>query len=127
MARYETKFKLEVVRAYDRGLGSRVIARKYDVGRTTLRCWVQLYRQHGIAGLRKKYSHYSVEFKKSVLQRMWRDELSYSEVATLFDIRHQGAIGQWERQYWAAAGFTGPDPIAKRSKADDSEQAPEAG
>ena len=63
-----------------------------------VRRWVQRYLQHGIAGLRKKHSRYSVEFRISVLQRMWRDQMSYRQVSALFDLRNPSAVSDWERQ-----------------------------
>ncbi|KXU85778.1 hypothetical protein CI15_19440 [Paraburkholderia monticola] len=49
--------------------------------------------------MRKKFSHYSAEFKLSVLQRMWSEQLSYTQTATLYDIRGDRSIVNWERQY----------------------------
>ncbi|WP_148253403.1 helix-turn-helix domain-containing protein [Aidingimonas lacisalsi] len=57
------------------------------------------YRQHGVEGLRKKYRHQSAAFQLLVLERMRREGLSYRQTAALFDIREDGAIGRWERQY----------------------------
>lgn len=64
-----------------------------------VRRWVASYREHGEQGLRKKHSHYDARFKLSVLQRMWRDELSYAQVAALFGIRNERSIPIWERLY----------------------------
>ena len=63
---------------------------------------MQSYAQHGIQGLRKKFSHYSAKFKLFVLETMWRDELSSRQVAIVFDVRGgHGAVAIWERQYHA--------------------------
>lgn len=73
---------------------------KHGVGKSKIRSWVDLYRRHGAAGLRKKFSHYSARFKLLVLKRMWRQELSYSQVVALFDLRGgTGVVSSWERQY----------------------------
>ena len=102
MARHETSFKLKVVKDYQRGgKGYQTLARQNGLDHGTVRRWVQRYQQHGIAGLRKKYSHYSIGFKRSVLQRMWRDQLSYRQASVLFDLRDPGAVSRWERQYHA--------------------------
>ena len=101
MARYDEKFKKAVVKAYLSGpSGYRVLEGRYGVDQSTIRRWVDVYRRHGDAGLHKKFSHYSARFKLSVLKRMWRQELSYSQVVVLFDLRGgTGVVSNWERQY----------------------------
>lgn len=101
MARYDERFKRTLVHEYLSGpRGFRALAVKYGVDQATIRSWVDSYRQHGNAGLRKKFSHYSMQFKLSVLQQMWREELSYRRVVTLFDLRGgTGVVAAWERQY----------------------------
>ena len=101
MARHDEKFKKAVVKAYLSGpSGYRVLEGRYGVDQSTIRRWVDVYRRHGDAGLHKKFSHYSARFKLSVLKRMWRQELSYSQVVVLFDLRGgTGVVSNWERQY----------------------------
>jgi transposase len=43
---------------------------------------------------------------------MWDDELSYGQVAALFNIRDAGCIGHWERCYHSG----GPDALAPRKR-----------
>lgn len=101
MAKYDEEFKHEVVQCYLSGsAGSKSIALRYGLDHSTVRHWVASYRQHGLAGLRKKHSCYSAQFKHEVLQRMWREELSYRQVVALFDLRGgPGVVSAWERQY----------------------------
>lgn len=101
MAKYDEEFKRTVVKEYLSGpLGYKALQARHGVGRATIKSWVDVYRQHGDAGLRKKFSHYSARFKLSVLKRMWRQELSYRQVATLFDLRGgAGVVSNWERRY----------------------------
>lgn len=101
MARYDEKFKQRVVMEYLSGSsGYRSLEGRHGVGQSTIRRWVDVYRRHGDAGLRKKFSHYSARFKLSVLKRMWLQELSYSQVVALFDLRGgTGVVSSWERQY----------------------------
>jgi transposase len=61
--------------------------------------WVLAYRHHGEAGLGRKSSQYSAGFKLSVLQHMWDNQLSITQTAARFDIRHHAMIGIWERAY----------------------------
>ncbi|WP_439672815.1 helix-turn-helix domain-containing protein [Cupriavidus necator] len=77
-----------------------------------LRRWVNALQRHGDSGLRKKHEAYSAEFKLKVLQRMWRDELSYQQVSALFDLREAGGVSRWERQYHEG-GFEALEPRRK--------------
>lgn len=101
MARHSESFKLEVVRQYlSARIGARSLASQHGLDHGTVRRWVEAYRQHGEQGLRKKFSHYSVQFKLSVLCRMWREELSCRQAAALFDVRGgHNVVVTWERQY----------------------------
>jgi transposase len=77
-----------------------------------VRKWVSLHRQQGAAGLAKKFSHYDAEFRLSVLQHMWDGDLSYGQVAAVFNIRSSGCISQWERCYHSG----GIDALIPRSR-----------
>jgi transposase len=100
MTKYDGRFRHQVVQEYlAGGIGARALAQRYGVGATMIRRWVASYRAHGEAGLSKKFSHYDERFRLSVLQRMWRDELSYGQAAALFGIRNERSIPLWERLY----------------------------
>jgi transposase len=100
MTRHSTQFRLEVVRQYLSGaIGYKTLASQHGLGYSMVRRWVESYRKRGRQGLSRKFSHYSAEFKLSVLKRMWREKLSYVQTAIIFDIRSESSIGRWERQY----------------------------
>jgi len=101
MARYARSFKIEVARAYlSTGIGARSLAKRYGLDHGTVRFWAEQYRIHGEAGLSKKSARYSADFKMSVLNHMWKEELSCRQVAALFDLRGgHGVVTRWERQY----------------------------
>jgi transposase len=101
VSKYDEQFKRTVVNAYlSGGPGFKALAAKFDVDHATIRKWVHGYRMHGDAALRKKSAHYSAQFKLSVLQQMWKEELSHRQALVLFDIRGGVAvINEWERQY----------------------------
>ena len=113
MARYDESFKLRVVQQCLReDVSQRDVARQHGLDKSTVHQWLETYRQHGMSGLRKKYSHRSAAFKREVLERMWRDGLSQRQTAALFDIRERSAIGRWERQYHSG-GLTALEPKRK--------------
>jgi transposase len=100
MAKYDQATRRKIVDEYLSGSGGfRELARRYDIGRSTLRRWVSGYRIHGDSGLRKKSSRYDADFKLHVLQYMRSNELSGQQVSVLFDLRDAGAIGKWQRLY----------------------------
>jgi transposase len=100
MTKYDESFKRRVVKEYLGGEGGfRLLGRKYGVGHSMLRRWVSAYRAHGETGLRKKHEAYSAEFKMSVLQHMWRHDLSYQRTCAVFDLREANSVSRWERQY----------------------------
>ena len=72
MGKYGEGFKLSVVKEYLEGRdGYREISRLRGVGHGDLRKWVAAYKAHGIDGLKKKFSHYTAEYKLLVLKHMW--------------------------------------------------------
>lgn len=100
MSKYDEQFKLTIVRQYLSGtVGFKQIADEHGLPYSSVRMWVELYRAHGTDGLAKKFSHYNVEFRLSVLRHMWDAQLSYRQVAAAFNIRNAGCISHWERCY----------------------------
>lgn len=102
MTKYSEQFKLAVVQDYlaDSSDGYRGIAKRHGVStHAMVERWVMAYRAHGNAGLGKKFSRYSAEFKLSVLRHMWDNQLSMIQTAAKFDIRHHAMVGIWERAY----------------------------
>lgn len=68
MRKYQTEFKLEVVKSFLAGEGgAKLLARQWSVPEDKIRRWVNHFRSHGIDGLRPKRSSYSEQFKLQVL------------------------------------------------------------
>lgn len=100
MSKYSEQFKLAVVQQYLSGtLGYKQVGEEHHLDHSTVRRWVKLHEAHGMDGLTKKFSHYSAEFKLSVLQRMWDGDLSFRQAAAVFNIRNASDIGHWENCY----------------------------
>lgn len=114
MSKYDEQFKLSVVQSYEPGRqGFKSVAQRYDLDYATVRRWVAAYQQHGVSGLRKKFSHYSAEFKLSVLRRMQHEELSARQALALFNIRGgTGVIADWQRRYHEQ-GLAGLQPNSR--------------
>jgi transposase len=113
MTKHTEQFKLEVVQQYALGtLGYKSLAKLHGLNFARVRLWVSLYQHHGAAGLAKKFSHYDAEFRLSVLQHMWDKDLSYGQVAAVFNIHSPGSISLWERCYHSG----GTDALIPRSR-----------
>jgi transposase len=112
MSRHSGSFKRSVVDSYLSGDESYAsAASKRGVDAATVRKWVALYQAHGDGGLSSKYGRYDAAFKLSVLERMWKEGLSYRQTAALFDIRNAGCLTDWEKRYHAGGiEALGPRP-----------------
>ena len=98
MQKYETAFKLKVVKSFLAGDGgSKLLARRWSVPEEKIRTWVSHYRHHGIAGLEPKRGAYTGQFKLGVLLHQDREELSSREVAAIYDIRNPNQVVVWRR------------------------------
>ena len=126
MTKYSEQFKLAVVQDYlsDSSDGYRAIARRHGLtSHAMVERWVAAYQLHGDAGLGKKSSTYTAEYKLSVLRHMWDNHLSINQTAAEFDIRSYAMVSMWERAYRAggvealASRPRGrPKPMTARSK-----------
>lgn len=107
MTKYDEQFKLSVVQQYLSGMGGyKFLAKQHGLDHEALRRWVLAFGAHGVEGLKKKFSHYSAEFKLSVLRHMWDNALALGQTAALFNIRSPGSLIAWEREY-RRAGLAG--------------------
>ena len=106
MSKYSKQFKRTVIIAFlDRGIGFRHIADQFQVDPTLLRRWVAAYQLHGEASLKRRMGiAHAPEFKLSVLQRMWHDQLSFRQTAALFNLGNSTQVGIWEKHYYSG-GF----------------------
>ena len=100
MTKYDERFKLSVVQQYMDGVGGyTALARQHGLAHSMVERWVQRFRVHGADAFKKKFTHYSAEFKLLVLRHMWENELSYGQTAVQFNIRNPGILSVWERGY----------------------------
>lgn len=100
MKKYTEQFKIGLVEQYLTGeAGFTAVARQHCVPRSLLQRWVAFFRHHGAAGLRAKSVVYDSEFKLSVLRHMWENDISFTQVSAMFDIRDQSAVRKWQRSY----------------------------
>lgn len=100
MAKYSTKFKLDVVKHHlSKGHGSRKTGHFFDIDESIVRKWVDTYKCHGLQGLKKSYSQYTSEFKLSVLKAISSGDFSVRHACAHFNIPAQSTIQAWQRLY----------------------------
>jgi len=113
MAKYTSRFKLKIVRQFLAGpLGGRLLARQHGLPYSMVYRWVARFRAHGPAGLAASHGCYDAAFRLRVVRRIKRDDLSYTEAATLFGVGNPSTIARWEQRYHA-----GGLPALRRSQA----------
>ena len=96
MKKYQTEFKLEMVKRFLAGEGgAKLLSRQWSVPEEKIRTWVSHYRLHGMDGLRPKRSAYSEEFKLQVLSHQDREQLSSRQVAAVYNIRNPNQVVVW--------------------------------
>lgn len=102
MAKYDDYFKLRVVMDYLSGKGGmKFIARKFGIpSSTTVKKWVNAYQFIGKEGLKRrfKHSHYSVQFKRDVIEYMVRTGESAQSTANKFGINEPPLVLKWKKQ-----------------------------
>lgn len=101
--KHTKSFKINTVRKYLNGhLSSAEFSKRYSLNDATLRRWAERYKQHGKSAFDvelKVSTRYDVGFKRSVLQKMEDDGLSYSATAALFNLSNQCVVARWKRLY----------------------------
>lgn len=100
MRRFDLTFKRKVVRDYLSGKGGyKILAAKYDIANSLVRSWVAAFQHHGSAGLVRQRGRYTREFKLEVLYRRATEDLSYRELAAIYNIGNPHSITMWQQQH----------------------------
>lgn len=100
MIKYTLQFKMLVVNDYLAGsAGFKTVAKRHGIAAPIARRWVEWFRLHGTGGLSRKATRYTADFKRSVLQHMWDNSLSQTQVAAIFNVGNPNSIGIWESRY----------------------------
>jgi transposase len=102
MSKYDARFKLKIVRQFLAGpLGGRLLARQHGLPYSMICRWVTRFRLHGAAGLGAAKGRYDRAFRRTVVRRMHRDDLSYSQAAALFGVGNASTVASWDQRYHA--------------------------
>ena len=100
MAKYTTEFKLEIIkRIMNDGLSIREAAKERHVSKCEVQKWLAAYNTHGMAGIVRKHNSYTGEFKQQVVEDMRKNNLSFFETATKYNLGNHDIVAKWERTY----------------------------
>ena len=100
--KYSYEEKLEIVlEVLEKHHSIHSVSKKTGIAKKTIRHWLAFYQKYGIEGLLTKEvnTHYSKEFKLSVLKYMHENHLSFLETAVKFGISNDSTIYKWYRIY----------------------------
>jgi len=99
MTKFSKDFRVKLVTEIDQGESLNSVARKYGIGRTTLKQWYANYSHGGVKQLISVKKRYTKEFKIYAVEYRWQHGLSYKLAAAELDIPNQGLLYQWEKRY----------------------------
>lgn len=87
--------KLKVVELYNKGYGSTIISKEFQISKTVVKSWLSIYRSKGLMGLEKQSKKIlSIEFKKLVVCDVLNNCLSFPAAALKYGISQSTAY-QW--------------------------------
>lgn len=111
--KHDNLFKVAAVRRYLRGgIVYRDLANELGISKSALQRWVAWFHKHGSFIERKRARAYSPEFKLSVLQHMWENQISHTQTCLHFEIPDHTSVGNWARLY-ATGGVNALMPSKK--------------
>ena len=103
MSKYNTEFKLKVVKEYLEGnISYKESAKKYSIpDKHTVRTWVNAYESQGYEGLKvsRKNNSYSLDLKLNVVDLYLTGEMSYQSLANEFKINNPSLIARWVKEF----------------------------
>lgn len=113
MGKYSKEFKSTAIKTVlDGGGGLRYVSAHFQMDTALLRRWVEAYKLHGEASFKARTTAHSPEFKLCVLERMWREQLSFRQTAAIFNLGNSSQIGTWQKRYYSG-GFEALRPGSK--------------
>jgi len=112
MTKIRKEERLEAVKAIEAGKSITKVAEGYQISRTAMRYYYDLYRWHGPTGLTCDRRKWSKEEKSQALEYMRTHHLSYRETSIQLGLRGSATIREWERRTLE----NGKDGLEKKSR-----------
>ena len=103
MSKYNTEFKMKVVKEYLEGnVSYKDLAKKYSIpDKSNIRRWVNVYESQDYDGLKvsRKNSSYSLDLKLNVVDLYLTGEMSYQSLANELKINNPPMIARWVKEF----------------------------
>ena len=103
MAKYSTEFKMKVVKEYLESKNSyKSLSEKYKLSHQEIaKRWVNAYKSQSYEGLKvkRKKTHYTLEFKLKVVNLYLTGEMSYQSIANELKINNPSIIARWVSEF----------------------------
>ena len=103
MAKYNTEFKMKVVKEYlETNISYKSLSGKYCVpSEIVVKKWVNAYKSQGYEGLKVKRENtqYTLEFKLNVVNLYLTGEMSYQSLANELKISNPSMIARWVKEF----------------------------
>ncbi|MDU5925101.1 MAG: transposase [Finegoldia magna] len=103
MTKYNTEFKMKVVKEYLEGnVSYKNLAKKYSIpDKSNIRRWVNAYESQGYDGLKvsRTNNNYSFDFKLNVVNLYLTGEMSYQSLANELKINNPSIIAIWVKEF----------------------------
>ena len=93
--KFSFEIKLEAVKSYLSGCSEIHVTNTYGVNRTDLFIWVERYRQHGVAGLKRQpYFKATKELRLQIVSEHLIESVSLTELSAKYLIGHT-TVSRW--------------------------------
>jgi len=100
MTKISKEERLVAVKAIEEGKSVTKVAAQYQISRTAMGYYYNLYQKHGPEGLLRRTGNLSEEEKRKILEYMHQNHLSYRETSIQFGLSGGSAsLKNWERTY----------------------------
>lgn len=107
---FTVEFREQVVKEYlDENYSISSLAEKYNLGITTIREWINKYREHGILAFAEKRT-YSEEMKNKCVKAILSGEYSRNEIVAKYNITSRRVLNTWIKLYNANKELKGFNP-----------------
>ena len=100
MTKYSNDLKLEIVERLAKEIVSiKELSHQYKIDQSTIQKWRDIYRIHGKEGLCSKNGTYTGDFKKNVVEYIYKTKSSIRQTAAYFGIPSYATVSKWSDIY----------------------------
>lgn len=99
--KYSFDEKINILNLIDSSHTVQSIAKDFQINKSVIYQWKRLYDLNGSEGLRhkRKKRSYSQAFKGKIVQEHIKEKVSFSKLATKYDLSSAGMVSNWFRDY----------------------------